>query len=279
MTARDTHAPPTRATGMFRPTTRRAALRTTVSTAVGVAGAGYVRPAVRPLGVPSALAVSGPTDTPPPISTPALPFDTFDDNRLDTSLWTTQIVGSGVGLAETNGRLEMTLAASASDDPAVGAFSATYVSRFRLRGDLDIAVEYQLLEWPASNGARLGLQLSYDVPNGLASNNLGVGRASLGSSADFPGYPREIYSADLGSGVQGITVTTDMSGALRIMRTGSTVFAYRRAGGDWVQVASGQVPPADMLVTVSAWSHSYVFARQLVRAAFDNFAVRYGTAV
>jgi len=161
--------------------------------------------------------------------------DDFNDNTINSLWWTSNSEGTGPTIAEANQRLEITLPSSSSDNPSSGVFYARYVSTWTLRGDFDIQVDYQLLDWPSSNGVRIG----------LSAGKYLVERVCFGSSSDFPSYPREVYTVDFNGTIK-TTSTSDMSGKLRLVRSSSTLTGYYYSSNDssWVSIYSGSVTTA-----------------------------------
>ena len=195
-------------------------------------------------------------------------IDDFNDNIIDPALWTSRLVGVGPTIAQTNQRLEITFPAN-SAETGQGVFWSGLDGACQLTGDFDIQVDYELLAWPSSNGVRVGLHTSGVIM-----------RASLGTSADFPGRPwREWYVTDfVGAGLTFVD-TSDLAGKLRLTRSGSTLTGYYFSSGNWVAVSSTQVTTADVPFILSAWSHDFAFRDQAVQVAFDNFTVNQGQLV
>lgn len=193
-------------------------------------------------------------------------YDDFNDNTINSSLWTDVHGGSGPTIDEINQRLEITHPAASSGD----TFFAQYTSICQLRGDFDIQVDYQLLTWPSANGVRIGLNIA------------GVGateRVSFGTSADFPGQPREVYLTHYADGVQGITATDHLVGKLRVVRSGNTLTGYYFSFGNWVAIHTGPATTDDVNFIVASWSHDYAFTNQEVKVAFDNVIVNQGQLI
>ena len=191
-------------------------------------------------------------------------FDDFNDNQTNTSLWTSNSDETGgVSLAETNGRLEISFASTASGD----TFEAGYRSQMALSGDFDLQVDYELLGWPYANGVRVGL--------GVSSLNVSylVERMSFGSEAsgDFPYVPsRDNYlSHSWGAGVTTVT-TDDLAGTLRLTRVGNILSYYYYGDSDWELISSVSATTADLNFLLSAWSHERFFSDAPVTVAFDN---------
>ncbi|MEW5803579.1 MAG: PQQ-binding-like beta-propeller repeat protein, partial [bacterium] len=197
-------------------------------------------------------------------------YEDFNDNITNTSLWEIKTDGSGPIIAETNGRLEISFPTNSADDPAKGAFSANYSSICKLKGDFDIQIDYELLNWPAKNGVRVGLTVIGP------RRNEAVERVSLGNS-DFSGYPSEEYVVDFTNGIQFMAAPPDnLSGKLRLVRSGATLTGYYY-NNSWVPIYSTTVTTEDVGFCYSAWSHNYVFADREVKVAFDNFIINKGS--
>jgi hypothetical protein len=234
-------------------------------------------PAGEAIGISSTTGSDGPFKMMSPVEGVYKFVDDFNDNTIDPSHWIAFQVGYGPTVVETNQRLEITLPADSSDDSVMGLFEAGYLGVCRLRGDFDIQVDYELLNWPYANGVRVGLGpiWLYDLP--LLRGP--VERVSFGSWADFPDWPREVYLTHFDDGVQGITATSDLSGKLRLIRSGSTLSGFYFSSGKWVLIHSGPATTDDLYYTIAAWSHDYAFTDQEVKIAFDNFVVNAGELI
>lgn len=204
-------------------------------------------------------------------------FDDFNDNTINLFMWSPWQSG-GVTIAEANQRLEIFF----PYDSSGVVFSGSIHSNCWLRGDFDIQADFYLLEWPSidqlgtGNGVRMGLSVAGD------SQDWGVTRTSFGTSMDFPDYPREVCLFDSTVGqLKGMTSTSDMSGILRIVRSGNIVNAYyfNSTVNDWVFIASEYVMTGDVRFTLAAWSHDYAFMNCNVKLAFDNFLVNSGILI
>lgn len=192
--------------------------------------------------------------------------DTFDDNHIAVDVWSVELYGFGAQLAEQNQRLEFFMPANASGSE----FGARLISRFELRGDFDIRVDFALLEWPFYNGVRIAIGLT-----DFYFDDYGMERSSL--SAIEPLGAQEVYVADFGPFV--LVPTSAFSGKLRLVRTGSTQTGYYESGGSWLPVLTDDAPGGDVRIQLHAWSHDYAFRDWNVRAALDNFTVVSGTVI
>ena len=195
-------------------------------------------------------------------------LDTFDDNSLDTAIWTVNQEG-GARIAETNQQLEVTIPPESTGE----LISAGVLSRGKIRGDFDIRIGYRVIEWPPHNGVRIGIH--FGEP-GIEQRILE--RVSYSENND--GNGQESYTTFYYGGDQQIyTPTTDTSGTLRLVRQGSTVTAYYADADHWVPYTSGWTTTGDVSFGFSGWSHDPVFAGKPVRFALDNFVVASGDLV
>lgn len=192
--------------------------------------------------------------------------DDFNDNTMDTAHWRLMDDGTGVSVAEVNQRLEVTIASTTKANPGARMFIAGYTSVCRIRGDFDMQVDYQLLDWPAANGIKVGLG------SGLGA----VERVSF-VPGDNPGVQREVYLADFNASSQGTIATTDLGGKLRMVRTGNTISGYYFKDGNWVLLTTQPVTTLDIHYSLGAWGYDAAFSQKTVKLAFDNFALNQGS--
>ena len=174
-------------------------------------------------------------------------------------MWTVELNGTGSTTSETNQRLEITQPA----DAAGGIFLTGLTSVCRVRGDFDIQVDFELSTWPTQNGVRVGLVVT------------GIGNTERTSN---PGVP-DTYLTNFGDGVQGLTPTTDLSGRLRVTRSGSSVtgFFFNTGTDSWVPIHTFDgATTGDVRFNLWSWSHDSIFADQVVEVAFDNAIVSEG---
>jgi hypothetical protein len=187
--------------------------------------------------------------------------DDFDDNLTDTSLWSVINEASGVTVAETNQRVEVTLAADAT-----GMFFGGYRTNAVFSGDVDAEISYSLLDWPGTNGVRVGLSL---VTGWLPTSFWNMERVSGGAIEAFD----EVYLTDYNRSLGALVPTADLTGRLRIARQGDTVSAWYLQGGEWSLLRSDTVASGDVSIAFAAWSEDQYFGNQPVRVAFDNATV------
>jgi hypothetical protein len=196
-------------------------------------------------------------------------IEDFNDDSIDSTLWTACVYGSGPQIAEANHQLEIAIPGWSSG----GDFGVKLTSNFLLRGDFDVQVDFRLLTWPFGNGVRMGLGTDEPGPPPYHC----VDRISFGQN-DYPWEPREAYLTDFHGTVCGVTATDDVTGSLRLVRSGYTQTGYYYGPGGWVAICTESAPTEDIDVKVAAWS-AYQFMGWDVFAAFDDFIVNSGELV
>ena len=192
----------------------------------------------------------------------SLLFDNFDDDSLDPGSWYAWTLGNGPRVSETGHQIRIDLPAASSENPGDGIFAAGVGGTCPLRGDFDLQVDYSLPVWPPANGVRVGLATSY---------------GNVERTSD-PRYP-DNYLVDFQGAVRGFTLTSDLSGTLRMQRQGSTLSGYYRSGNDWILLASAQTSDGDIGYAIQAWSHDVLFADRDVTVTFDNFRISQGVRI
>jgi hypothetical protein len=197
--------------------------------------------------------------------------DNFDDNILDNSRWQLNYIGKASTVREANHRLEVVIPAN----PFNGTKNSSQVlagltSICTLRGDFDFQVDYQLLEWPSSNGVFVVLG-AHKLSPGNNHPNDNTARASL------HGMPQDILSTDFGDTFYHINASSDKSGKLRIVRSGAMITGYYYSNSHrWVPIHSAQEVPLDINIKLSGFTEQFRFANQQVKIAFDNFVLNRG---
>jgi hypothetical protein len=197
--------------------------------------------------------------------------DDFESDTPRSTLWSRATQGNVPQAGQGGGLVAMFLPAQ-----AFGAgFGTFYGSIPRLRGDFDIQIDYNLPLWPRASGVRVGL-------NDGGDNILGaVERVSFGPP-DLAGPPGEWYVTDFLT-PRRITRTaaSDLSGKLRMVRSGATVSGYRwdNATGDWVLLRKAPALTADVHFGFGIWSQDPFFAGENVLVTFAHFRVNQGTLI
>jgi Tol biopolymer transport system component len=217
---------------------------------------------IKPDGSGEQQLTSGSFGPPPPT-----PYqETFDDNTINPAFWTVfGATSDGISATLVDQQLEMTLGSGSVNSTLFPAFGVQAASRCLLQGDFDMQVDYRLLEWPASNGAHVALAAEEPISF--------VGRAERLNNGDGG---IDAYGALLPSSSNQIP-TSDLTGTLRLVRSGATATAYFLSGGSWVPILSGPSPTDETLVTLTAFSDEASFGHQEVKIAFDNFKLNSGS--
>ena len=203
-------------------------------------------------------------------------------DNFNSSLWVGTQAGFGPSVTIVNQTVDVSFPTNSANDPSPGIFGAGLSTRCTVRGDFDVQVGFRLLNWTFSNGVRVGLASSSgaffatDFSNAAPS---AVERTSFGSATgDAPGYPREVYLTDFLDRVQGLIPTSDLSGTLRLTRSGGFETGYYFSSGSWVTIHTGPSSTQDIHLDLVAWSHNYAFTHTFVKVAFDNFTLNHGSA-
>jgi len=197
---------------------------------------------------------------------PHAPYvDTFSGDWIDPFWSTHYLVGSGPSFAQTNGRLEITVPASATLDQQLGFADTGLMSNCLLSGNWDMQVDYQLLDWPSDNGVLQVFQAGNFV-SGQFVNGDGMFRFNPGGteglSTNFPDVPNVFL------------LEAALSGTLRLARQGSTITAYRLSAGAWMPILSGAYSADSSDAALTAFTS--VATRPDVKVAFDNFRISSG---
>jgi hypothetical protein len=190
--------------------------------------------------------------------------DAFDGTRLARSRWADISQGGAVSV---NGELAMTTSDSAS-------FSrAAVLTQYRLLGDFDIQVNYRIGDgWnapidPALSGAHIEIPLAvYEDDSRLVQ----IARAKDSGGEGFRGY--NTYPGQETHNSVWVP-SSAVSGALRIMRTGSVVTLRYFADSSWHDLDVITTSAAPVRVLLAAGN---VGVAQHFGAYFDDFTVNSG---
>jgi len=189
--------------------------------------------------------------------------DNFGDNTLNPALWAVRdppAVGTQGLVAETNQRLEIT-------NNAAGQSGAGIASHWFLTGDFDVQVDYHLLNWSASSGHSVQLR-ALDLPSGS------LGGAAISRHSSRPGG--EQYVAAFGNSIVSIP-TSDSSGRLRLVRSGTALGAFAYDGTRWfpVMVIGSGTSTTATRISLEAGSNDPLSPGGVV-IALDNFRINAG---
>jgi hypothetical protein len=191
--------------------------------------------------------------------------DDFNDNTINQNWWDDFDQG-GPTVTETNQHLEVDIPPTSSGD----AFYAGYTSKFRIRGDFDVEVSYQLPIWPLKNGVRLG----------IIAGSLGFSpqRVSCGNGEGCV----DVYLVN-NSGTLSVFLdaSSHTEGKFRVTREGDIVtgYYYDSNTSNWVEISSASKGIEDVKFTLQGWSHDSYFIDQDVSVVFDDFTINEGQVI
>lgn len=188
------------------------------------------------------------------------PFlETFSTEGRDASVWHEVISGTEVTLAQTGGRFEISFGAGATEGGPFSHIEGHYGSRCTLPGEFDMQVDYELLDWPAANGTGAALQAFF--ANATVIRESQVWNEQYGAWLD---------------GQFGNATTEQVSGSMRLVRSGGRFRGYWLYEGVWVPIRSAPANTTPVTFGVALMSFGGQFAHQPVRVAFDNFRLTSG---
>lgn len=198
--------------------------------------------------------------------------DNFNDNSLDTSVWSATAGLHGASTAsvdEQNNRLEMSMTDVTGQDH-------TYVhtnGNILATGDFDARVDFDLLthsdvdQWhcflTARSVERNGSRAWEEVRASIEYD--GGGNRQYGGEIRCNGVPTVL------DGTGSYVNTADTSGELRIVRSGGTASAYYWNGVDWTLLESDSIGSDDMYIML--WISSGDGNLPDIEVAFDNFTL------
>lgn len=192
---------------------------------------------------------------PPP--KPVQISDDFDDGVMNRLIWHQIVNGTGVELAERNGRLEVAFQPDAVGEGEYNLMGAHYGTSCRFLGDFDARVDYEVLEWPPTNGVAVQLNLWF-----TSATSFSILRESKAIEQYTTWHQPNGHS----------TPTTDARGSLRIRRVGNTVSMLYKANGRWTSLGAGWSNGAPM-ISLQAMATDESFGDKPVLIAFDNFVI------
>jgi Tol biopolymer transport system component len=203
------------------------------------------------------------------ISRPRAPYlDAFSGDRIDPFWGIPFVTGTGPTIAETDGRLEVSVPSDTLNDPQFGFVSLGVGAVCHLLGDFDIQVDYRLLEWPPRSGVNVDFD-TFDIVNGAFGDVHGMfvfdPGGGTGISTHFPG-PSNTFVPDPAT-----------SGTLRFVRLGTTLTAYRLTPDGWSALQSTNDAANEVAFNLNVFSNAPRFSHPDVQVAYDNFRVNSGT--
>jgi hypothetical protein len=196
--------------------------------------------------------------------------DDFDGPSLNTDLWS-DISWGGPSISQTAGQLQISFPSNPTSQPPFNNFQGGIQSKFILVGDFDMQVNFSLITWPKNDGINLGFG------NMTESGGAPRGMVVVDRAGARPGLP-ESYFVDFFGVLSTIVPTGDLSGALRLVRTGDIMEAfYLDSLNNWVSLGakSNLIFGNDTTIGLGPHSAPGSFGGQAALMAFDNFQVQY----
>jgi hypothetical protein len=182
------------------------------------------------------------------------PLDDFDSGLIACNWSVTSSHGSATVPSVADGVLKARLTTAVSGQPT---YTSGLTSRFALRGDFDVQVDYRLVSWDGGNGVRVNLNAAGGTIHRLNERN-----------------NDERYTTNLGGQINSVP-TTATSGRLRLVRQGSTLIGYYDDAG-WRELSRRTgMSTGDTPVVLSIHGHNALPANAEVH--FDNLVVASGT--
>ncbi len=191
----------------------------------------------------------------------------FNDGLIDFTKWSLVFrregeEGATVGtILEADQRFVFVL------NPSLREVHADAFTACSLDGDFDVQVDYALLDWLPDNKIKLGL-MAHDLLFGRTAGS--VQRVSEAS------YGGEVYLAHFLNGIGGVSPTSDLSGKLRLTRTGSTMTAFVFDGDAFAAIHSGLTTANPVRLSLALFTSKPTPGGQV---AFDNLSVNSGKLV
>jgi hypothetical protein len=207
-------------------------------------------------------------------------YDDFDDDAINFSKWLTPEHPSWMTVEETNGRLEITHASDAQQQPGEDSWSSRFESRCTLVGDFDVQVDFELVDWPDGTSNPNGGSYGNGVRMALVTNAGTLTRSSWGPDPSMSPDDVQNYHFSDGDSVDNSLSIGNIAGShelggLRLERTGTSLKGYfqESPGGDWVAIGTIDATTEPTFVALNSWSHDELFAGKEVTVAFDNLVV------
>jgi hypothetical protein len=186
--------------------------------------------------------------------------DYFEDDRIAGLRWNVVIVPAGAGtMTEANRRVEMR-------NSSPGSFYVGLQGRCVVAGDFDVQVDFALLNWPARSFDTIRLA-AMDLSEGPVGHT-GVYRNSFNA---------EDYQFRALPGIVASVPRSDMSGRLKVKRTGSTVEGFYGDGTQFVRIGTSVPTSTNATRFLVDFANGSTNSPAGVAVAFANFRVNAGT--
>jgi hypothetical protein len=188
-------------------------------------------------------------------------FTGTDDDPPDVDLWVSN--GTQLNPFISSNALRFDIDNSSLDDQTVK-------SKFYISGDFDIQVDFDFDTYSSTSTREAGIYAWSSVD----SDDIYIFNRRYYSGDGEHYYANEKISGSWGTATK--TVTTDFSGKLRLVRSGSTMTAYSWTGSAWSSIRSATGPTTDMRIWI--WAKTTVGVQNLI-VDFDNFVINSADSV
>lgn len=181
-----------------------------------------------------------------------------DFGRHNFKRWVQSTQGTGIDALVTGGELVFDVNPSIQGADVWNRWDLACA----LTGDFDLRVDYRM------KGTQSGVRAA------LAAWGAGhVERSSLSKSDIYTAG--DYYITNISGYVPGFVPTTDGSGSLRLVRTGSQMTSYYMSAGSgvWTAIYTQWVTSADVPVGLQVWTHDWAYARTGAQVSFDNLVL------
>jgi DNA-binding SARP family transcriptional activator len=227
----------------------------------------------RPTHTTSGAATTTTKSVPPPRSTttvahqknkhvappkPVVITDNFSESTLDPLVWNTGGGGGGASSTLANGQLNFSIAADATFDQQYHFVGSAINTVCTFPGDFDARVAFDLLQWPAANGARItlsALQPSSEVEH--------IERVTAPWGDGYNAYP---------SGTS-VTRLPDQSGSLRVTRSKGIIRVFFSHQRQWIKLGQ-KTFLGSVHIGIGMDAIQQDWQQQAVSAAFDHFVIK-----
>ena len=188
--------------------------------------------------------------------------DTFDTPIIDGATWNVLINGSNGTVVQKNGKLLISIGAGAQPGGAYNFVGVQYGTKACYAGDIDMQVDYQLIQWPPSSGAYVSLQAVF--ANAMAERYWDANGGG------------DQYASIIDPRFKGGVLATGTSGSLRVTRINGVATTYYLANGAWQVIDSAPATrPAHLHIGLSLVPN--ISPTSDITVALDNFsATAYG---
>jgi hypothetical protein len=192
--------------------------------------------------------------------------ENFIDNQFNINLWGLWKALQGTTVQVDNNRLEVTVAGS--------GYAGIAGYGFTLVGDFDMQVDFTLLTWPPANKTQV-----YITATNKLSSLFQIGRGNIGPFGDNPS--KELYFISDAFGISQTANVTgpDMSGTLRLVRTGNKMEGFYWNGSAWQSIGSATHANlgSKVMIFLGAGPYYDYYSGISAKAAFSNIQISYTT--